>query len=265
MNTGGAVGDFVALEVSDAGVGTIRIDRPNVNALNRGVVREISEAVERASADDVRAVVVWGGESVFAAGADVKEMSRLDAPGVHRYIGDFRTAFSRLERLPKVTIAAVNGVALGGGCELALACDFRWAAEDARLGQPEIALGIMPGAGGTQRLPRLVGLARAKELVYSGRAVRSAEALAIGLVDRVLPAPDVYRVAVEAAERFATGPLLALGAAKRAIQSGVEMDLDVGLTLEQEAFAALFATEDRTIGMTSFLDKGPGRATFVGR
>jgi enoyl-CoA hydratase/carnithine racemase len=259
------VGDFVALEVSDTGVGTIRIDRPKVNALSRGVVGEISDAVERASADDVRAVVVWGGERVFAAGADVKEMSSLDGPGVHHYIGDFQATFTRLERLPKVTIAAVNGVALGGGCELALACDFRWAAEDARLGQPEIALGIIPGAGGTQRLPRLVGLARAKELVYSGRAVRSDEALAIGLVDRVLPASEVYPGAVEAAEGFAAGPLLALRAAKRAIQSGVEMDLDAGLTLEREVFAALFATEDRAIGMTSFLDTGPGRAGFVGR
>jgi enoyl-CoA hydratase/carnithine racemase len=259
------VGDFVALEVTDAGVGTLRIDRPKVNALSREVVREIAEAVERAEADDVGAVVVWGGERVFAAGADVKEMSELDSTAIHRYMEDFHTAFARLERLPKVTIAAVNGYALGGGCELALACDFRWAAEDARLGQPEIALGIMPGAGGTQRLPRLVGLARAKELVYSGRAVRSDEALAIGLADRVLPATEVYPGAVEAAERFARGPLLALAAAKGAMQSGVEMDLDAGLALEHQSFAALFATEDRSIGMTSFLDRGPGRATFVGR
>lgn len=259
------MGDFVAFDVSEAGVGTIRIDRPKVNALSEAVVREIDEAVERAADDGVGAVVVWGGERVFAAGADVKEMSELDSTAILRYIEGFHGAFGRLERLPKVTIAAINGYALGGGCELALACDFRWVAEDARLGQPEIALGIMPGAGGTQRLPRLVGLARAKELVLSGRVVRSDEALGIGLVDRVLAPEEVYPAAVEAAESFARGPKLALAAAKRALQSGVEMDLDAGLALEKQSFAALFATEDRTTGMTSFLEKGPGRARFAGR
>jgi enoyl-CoA hydratase/carnithine racemase len=259
------VGDFVAFEVSEAGVGTIRIDRPKVNALSEAVVREIDEAVGRAAADEVGAVVVWGGERVFAAGGDVKEMSKLDSTAILRCIEGFHAAFTRLERLPKVTIAAVNGVALGGGCELALACDFRWVATDARLGQPEIALGIMPGAGGTQRLPRLVGLARAKELVFSGRPLRSDEALAIGLVDRVLAPEEVYPRALEAAERFARGPRLALAAAKRAMQTGVEMDLDAGLALEKQSFAALFATEDRTTGMTSFLERGPGRAKFAGR
>jgi enoyl-CoA hydratase/carnithine racemase len=259
------VGDFVGFDLSDSGVGTIRIDRPKVNALSAAVVREIDEAVERAAADAVGAVVVWGGERVFAAGADVKEMSELDSTGIHRYIEGFHAAFRRLERLPKVTIAAVNGYAFGGGCELALACDFRWAAEDARLGQPEIALGIMPGAGGTQRLPRLVGLARAKELVFSGRPVRGEEALAIGLVDRVLAPQEVLPGAVEAAERFARGPKIALAAAKRAMQTGVEMELDAGLALEKQSFAALFATEDRMTGMTSFLEKGPGRAKFAGR
>ena len=259
------MGDFVGFDLSDSGVGTIRIDRPRVNALSAAVVREIDKAVERAAADAVEAVVVWGGERVFAAGADVKEMSELDSTGIHRYIEGFHAAFRRLERLPKVTIAAVNGYALGGGCELALACDFRWAAEDARLGQPEIALGVMPGAGGTQRLPRLVGLARAKELVFSGRPVGSEEALAIGLVDRVLAPEEVLPGAVEAAERFARGPKVALAAAKRAMQTGVEMDLDGGLALERQSFAALFATEDAMTGMTSFLEKGPGRAKFAGR
>jgi enoyl-CoA hydratase/carnithine racemase len=258
------VGEFVALEVSEQGVGTIRLDRPKVNALSRALVREIADAVDRAATGGVRALVVWGGERVFAAGADVKEMAELDVVSVYRHIGAYHDAFARLERLPVVTIAAVNGYALGGGCELALACDFRFAADDARLGQPEIALGLMPGAGGTQRLPRLVGVARAKELIYSGRPANAQEALAIGLVDRVLPAGEVYAAAVAAAEGYARGPTVALAAAKQAVQSGLDMDLAGGLLVERQAFASLFATEDCRIGVASFLEKGPGKAAFVG-
>lgn len=258
--------EFVSLEVGNAGVGTIRIDRPKVNALNAQVAREIDAAVDAAHADDhVRAVVVWGGSRVFAAGADVNEMSRLDAVGMYRYIGAFHDVFARLETLPKVTIAAINGYALGGGCELALACDLRVAAKDARLGQPEILLGVIPGAGGTQRLPRLIGRGRAKDLVYSGRFVRAEEALEMGLVDRVVPAEDVLAEAVIMAEGYARGPTLALAAAKRCIQSGADMDLGSGLLLERQAFSALFATEDQRAGMTSFLEQGPGKASFSGR
>jgi enoyl-CoA hydratase/carnithine racemase len=259
------VGEHVALEVSHVGVATIRLDRPKVNALSRAVVEAIGEAVDAAAADEVRSVVVWGGERVFAAGADVKEMASLDVVSTHRYIGVFQDVFTRLERLPKVTIAAVNGYALGGGCELALACDFRFAAADARLGQPEIALGVIPGAGGTQRLPRLVGVPTAKELIFSGRPVGAEEALRIGLVDRVLPAEEVYAAAVESAERYARGPAVALAAAKEAVQTGIEMDLTAGLLVERQAFASLFATQDQRIGMSSFLERGPGKASFVGR
>ena len=258
--------EFVNLEVSDDGVGTIRLDRPPVNALNAQVAREIGDAVDAAEADDaVRAVVVWGGPKVFAAGADIKEMADLDAPSMYRYIGRFQDVFTRLDRLPKVTIAAVNGYALGGGCELALACDLRVCADDAQLGQPEILLGVIPGAGGTQRLPRLVGMGRAKELVYSGRFVKAEEARAIGLVNEVVAADEVYDRARERAARYARGPSVALMAAKQAIAHGLDADLTTGLLIERQAFSALFATEDQRIGMESFVERGPGKAEFTGR
>lgn len=259
------MGEFVDLTVKD-GVGTIRLDRPKMNALNAQVAREIGDAVDRAAADEnVRAVVVWGGERIFAAGADIKEMASKDAVTMYRYIGGFQDVFTRLERLPVVTIAAVNGYALGGGCELALACDLRVAAEDARLGQPEILLGVIPGAGGTQRLPRLVGVGRAKELIYSGRMVEAAEAQTIGLVTEVVASEDVYGRAVEMASGYAAGPTVALQAAKDAIQTGIDLDMSSGLLIERQAFAALFASEDQRIGMDSFVEQGPGKASFVGR
>jgi enoyl-CoA hydratase len=258
--------EFVRFEVSSEGVGTIRLDRPPVNALNEQVAREIDEAVAQARADDkVRAVVVWGGEKVFAAGADIKEMGDRDAVTMYRYIGEFQDVFTRLERLPKVTIAAINGYALGGGCELSMACDLRIAAEDAQLGQPEILLGVIPGAGGTQRLPRLVGVGRAKEIIYSGRFVKAEEALAIGLVNEVVPAAEVYEHALKRATRYAAGPSVALMAAKQVIQNGIDADMTTGLLLERQAFAALFATEDQKVGMETFAKEGPGKAKFTGR
>jgi enoyl-CoA hydratase/carnithine racemase len=260
------VGEFVKLEVADTGVATLRLDRPKLNPLNRQVAVEIGEAVDAAAADEnVRALVVWGGERVFAAGADIKEMGERDAVTMFRYIGFFQDVFTRLDALPVVTIAAINGYALGGGCELALACDFRICAEDSQLGQPEILLGVIPGAGGTQRLPRLIGAGRAKDLIYSGRFVAADEALRIGLVDKVVPAADVYSTALEWAERYAGGPTVALMAAKQAIQKGMDVDLATGLLIERQAFAALFATEDQKIGMTSFVEEGPGKAKFSGR
>lgn len=259
------MGEFVNLEVSD-GVGTIRIDRPKLNPLNQQVSREIGEAVEAAALDDnVGAVVVWGGEKVFAAGADINEMETRDAVSMFRWIARFQDVFTRLERLQKVTIAAINGYALGGGCELALACDFRICAEDSQLGQPEILLGVIPGAGGTQRLPRLVGIGRAKDIIYSGRFVKADEALAIGLVNKVVQGADVYPEALKWAKRYANGPLVALQAAKQAIQNGFDSDMSTGLLLERQGFAALFATEDQKIGMKSFIEEGPGKAKFVGR
>jgi enoyl-CoA hydratase/carnithine racemase len=238
-----------------------------MNALSRQVVQEIAEVAEEAETNpEVKAVVVWGGPKIFAAGADIGEFTAPTSGGGSFDSGKSITeAFISLAEIPKVTIAAINGYALGGGCELAMTCDFRYAADDARLGQPEILLGIIPGAGGTQRLPRLVGVAKAKDIVFTGRRVDAEEALRIGLVDRIYPASDVFDKAVEEAARFAKGPLVALKAAKRAIDKGVDTDLRSGLAIEQEAFIELFATEDARIGVQSFFEKGPGKAEFVGR
>jgi enoyl-CoA hydratase len=180
-------------------------------------------------------------------------------------IAGLQETFNLVEEIPKVTIAAINGYALGGGCELAMCADFRFAAEDARIGQPEILLGIIPGAGGTQRLPRLIGPARAKDLIYSGRHLKAEEARAVGLVDQVFPAEAVYQKAVEAARRYAQGPLVALRAAKVAVNWGARGDVRAGIVLERELFADLFSTEDQKTGMQSLLDQGPGKATFAGR
>ena len=186
------MGEFVRLEVAD-GVGTIRLDRPKMNALNVQVQEEIrAAAAEATERDDVKAVVVYGGERVFAAGADVKEMADMSYTDMVKRSGGLQSAFTAVARIPKPVVAAVTGYALGGGCELALCADVRFAADDAVLGQPEILLGIIPGAGGTQRLTRLVGPSRAKDIIFTGRFVKADEALAIGLVDRVVPAEPVY-------------------------------------------------------------------------
>ena len=259
------MGEFVRLEVED-GVGTIRLDRPPMNALNRQVQGELrAAAIEATGRADVRAVVIYGGEKVFAAGADIKEMVHADHAEMVERAGPLQAAFDELARIPKPVVAAVTGYALGGGCELALTADFRVCGDNAKLGQPEILLGVIPGAGGTQRLARLIGPARAKDLVFTGRFVGAEEALRIGLVDRVIAPDDVHTAAVEMARQFVTGPALALRAAKAAIDGGLDGDLASGLRLESTLFASLFATEDRTIGMTSFVEKGPGKAEFVGR
>jgi enoyl-CoA hydratase/carnithine racemase len=237
-----------------------------MNALNTQVQEEIRAAAYEASdRDDVKAVVVYGGEKVFAAGADIKEMAEMSYTDMVRRSGKLQSAFTAVAKIPKPVVAAVTGYALGGGCELALCADVRFAADNAVLGQPEILLGVIPGAGGTQRLTRLVGPSKAKDIVFSGRFVPAEEALAIGLVDRVLPADQVYDEAVAWARQFAGAATYALRAAKECIDRGLEVDLDTGLELERQQFAALFATEDRTIGMESFVENGPGKARFVGR
>ena len=260
-----ATREFVRLEVAD-GVATMRLDRPKMNALNVQVQEEIRAAAHEATErDDVKAVVVWGGERVFAAGADVKEMADMSYTDMVKRSGGLQSAFSAVARIPKPVVAAVNGYALGGGCELALCADIRIAADDATLGQPEILLGIIPGAGGTQRLTRLVGPSRAKDLIFTGRFVRADEALAIGLVDRVVPAAEVYDAAVAWAGQFSNAASYAVRAAKETIDRGLEVDLETGLEIERQQFAALFATEDRAIGMQSFVEQGPGKAAFVAR
>ena len=259
------MGELVRLEVED-GIGTIRIDRPKMNALDAQAQEEIREAAGEASVrDDVRAVVLYGGERVFAAGADIKEMAAKSYTDMVDHSGRLQAAFTAVARIPKPVVAAVTGYALGGGCELALCADVRIAGESATFGQPEILLGIIPGAGGTQRLTRLVGPSKAKDLIYTGRFVKAPEALDIGLADRVVPDDQVYAEALAWAGQFRSAASYALRAAKEAVDRGLEVDIDTGLEIERVQFAALFATEDRATGMRSFMEEGPGKARFQGR
>jgi enoyl-CoA hydratase/carnithine racemase len=254
---------YVSVQRRDDGVALIRLDRPKANALSLALLSELEEAARGLHVDPPGAVVLWGGERIFAAGADISEFGGPDE--ARRVGGHIRAALDALAAVPRATIAAVNGYALGGGCELTLACDFRVAADNAHFGQPEILLGIIPGGGGTQRLPRLIGTSRAKDLVLSGRQVGAEEALRIGLVDRVVPAADVIDTALAWAAEFSRGPLVAHAYAKQAIDEGLEGPLSAGLDLEHEFFGRVFATEDAGIGVRSFLEHGPGRAEFLGR
>ena len=257
--------EFVTLQVED-GVGTIRLDRPKMNAIDEQLYREVrAAAMQAAERTDVRAVVLYGGERTFAAGADIKAMAQLSGDTMVAWGRELTDSFSTVARLPKPVIAAVTGYALGGGYELALCADFRVLGTNAKVGQPEILLGVIPGAGGTQRLARLVGPAKAKDLVFTGRHIGAEEALEMGLADAVVPDDEVYPTAVAMARRFAAGPPLALAAAKRAIDEGLDGTLSAGLELESRLFAELFDTEDQQNGMRSFLEHGPGKATFTGR
>jgi enoyl-CoA hydratase/carnithine racemase len=257
------VGEFVKLEIT-GGIGTIRLDRPPMNPLNTQVQEELRTAAQAAAGnDEVKAVIVYGGEKVFAAGADIAEFTEQTYQDMVVRAGNLSSAFDSVARIPKPVVAAITGYALGGGCELALACDWRVVAEDAKLGQPEIKLGLIPGAGGTQRLARLVGPARAKDLIFSGRMVDAEEALRIGLADRVAPAAEVYDTAVRMVQPYVTGPTLALRAAKQAVDAGLSLDLASGLALESQLFAGLFATDDRLEGTKAFIEKR--KPTFTGR
>ncbi|GAA3014834.1 enoyl-CoA hydratase/isomerase family protein [Actinokineospora diospyrosa] len=259
------MGEFVSLEVED-GIGTIRLNRPPMNAINRQLQAELRVAAQEAgSRSDVRAVIVYGGPKVFAAGADVKEFAEMSYTDIADYAPELSASITTVARLPKPTVAAITGYALGGGYELALACDRRIAGDNAKVGQPEVLLGLIPGAGGTQRLARLIGPSRAKDIVYTGRFVEAAEALAIGLVDEVVAPDDVYAAARRWAGQFSHAASRALAAAKAAIDTGLDTGLTSGLAAETNLFAALFATEDRTTGLRSFLENGPGKARFDGR
>ncbi|MFD4568125.1 enoyl-CoA hydratase/isomerase family protein [Streptomyces sp. NPDC058475] len=253
----------VHLEVAE-GVGTIRLDRPPMNALDVATQDRLKELAEEATRRaDVRAVVVYGGEKVFAAGADIKEMQAMDHAAMVVRSRALQDSFTAVARIPKPVVAAVTGYALGGGCELALCADYRIAADNAKLGQPEILLGLIPGAGGTQRLSRLIGPSKAKDLIFTGRMVKADEALTLGLVDRVVPADEVYTAAHAWAAKLAQGPAIALRAAKESIDAGLETDIETGLAIERNWFAGLFATEDRERGMRSFVEEGPGKAKFL--
>ncbi|NRQ37906.1 enoyl-CoA hydratase/isomerase family protein [Nonomuraea sp. NN258] len=257
------MGEFVSIEVADQ-IATIRLDRPKMNALNGQVQREIAEAARAVDTDpQVQAVIIYGGEKVFAAGADIKEMADMSYADMSTHSRTLQACFTAVAQIGKPVIAAITGYALGGGCELALCADFRVAGESAKLGQPEILLGIIPGAGGTQRLPRLIGPSRAKDLIFTGRHVPAAEALALGLVDRVVPDEQVYTAALEWAATFVGGPTVALRAAKQAVDQGLEVDLDTGLEIERLQFSGLFATDDAKTGMRAFAEKT--KPKFTGR
>ncbi len=258
------MGELVKLDVAD-GIGTILLNRPPVNALNDQVTEEIAAAARAADASgEIRAVIIYGGEKVFAAGADIKDMAEASYAEMANRSGRLQEAMALVAGIGKPVVAAITGYALGGGLELALSADFRVAGEGARLGQPEILLGVIPGAGGTQRLSRLVGPAKAKDIIFSGRMVKAAEAHAIGLADLVVPDDAVYAAAQDMMKRYVNGPALALRAAKQAIDQGLGVDLGTGLEIERAHFAALFGTGDQRAGMRSFLDNGPGQATFTG-
>ncbi|HEX7463003.1 MAG TPA: enoyl-CoA hydratase-related protein [Dermatophilaceae bacterium] len=257
--------DLVRLEV-EGGIGTIRLERPPMNALNAEMQDALHlAAVEASARRDVSAVILYGGEKVFAAGADIKEMQTMSYTDMVDRSAALQAAFTAVARIPKPTVAAVTGYALGGGCELALTCDFRVAGDNAKFGQPEVLLGVIPGAGGTQRLSRLIGPSRAKDIIFAGRFVAAEEALRIGLVDEVVAPEDVYAAARRRVERYVGGPAYAIRAAKEAIDRGLEVDLVTGLEIERMQFSGLFATHDRAIGMASFVEHGPGKAEFEGR
>ena len=253
---------LVRLDVDD-GVGVVRLDRPPANAISLQLGLDLLDALREAgSRDDVGAIVLWGGPKLLAAGADIKEMVDHGPDEIRKQVGALGDACDLLEALPKLSIAVITGFALGGGFELSLACDLRYAAQDATVGQPEVAIGVMPGAGGTQRMTWLAGLAVARDLTYTGRQIGADEAKALGLVDRVFPADEVFDAAVRDARGFARGPRGALAAAKEALREAVRTPGAAGIAREKELFIALFGTPDQREGMRAFIEKRP--PTFQG-
>ncbi len=238
-------------------VATIQLNRPPVNALNRKLFEELNQVLDQIEYDDeVKAVIIAGsGEKAFAAGADITEMANLDAAGMAKMNAVSRKAFDKLEQLSKPVIAAVNGLALGGGCELALCCDFRICSENTRFGLPEITLAIIPGGGGTQRLQRLIGQAKAKELLYFGDMIGARDAEQIGLVHKVVSLEQLQETCREWAARLAAKPGVAMRMMKTAVNAGAQLDLNNALTLEAVCFGNVFTTEDRLEGMKAFMEK----------
>lgn len=242
----------------EGAVGVLTLNRPEVyNCLNLETLFTLRRLIAEIDADrEIRAVIVTGaGEKAFCSGADLKERRTMTDLQVQLYIRTIRDTFSELERLPKPVIAAINGVALGGGTELALACDLRVMSESAQMGLTETSLGIIPGAGGTQRLPRLIGKGKAKELIFTARRVHAEEALAIGLVNRTTPPDQVMASALALAEEMAANAPLALAQAKFAIDYGMEADLATGLAVESSAYQVLIPTRDRLEGLEAFREK----------
>ncbi len=256
------MGEFVTVTTDEHGVATLRLDRPPMNALNRQIWGELGEAAaECTTNDDIRAVVLWGGPKIFAAGADIKQMKQMSFTEFFASGTELQDALKALQRIPKVVIAAVNGYALGGGLELALACDLRVAADDSVLGLPEITLGMIPGSGGTQRLAHLVGLSRAKDAILRGRRISADEALQWGLVAEVVPLADLDRRTTEIALELASKPPLALKVAKRVLNLAYDAPLHVGLELEGLAYGLLRSTDDFAEGVAAFTERRPPNYT----
>ncbi len=246
--------EYVDVNV-DGAVALIRMDRPPMNALSDVFGQELKSAFVQCEDPSIRAVVVTG-QPHFAAGADINDFKKtFDSGGKEGTASTLLEAIRILENLAKPTIAAVHGYALGGGCELSLGCDFRYMADDAKVGQPEILLGIIPGAGGTQRLQRVIGFQKAKELIYTGRQVGAEEGLAIGYADKVAPSDELLDLALSDAAAWAAGPTAALAAAKRALADGRGLPLEDALAVEQEAFGISMTTDDAVEGVNAFIEK----------
>ena len=254
--------ELVLVDNPAAGVVVLTLNSPKVNALSTAMLLRIHSVVTSAQLQEAHAVIITGGDRLFAAGAEISEFGGPDEANT---IGrQFHTTLNAVAALPAFTIAAISGYALGGGCELAMACDYRIASSKAVFGQPEILLGIIPGGGGTQRLPRLVGPSRAKELMMTGRQVKSDEALRIGLADEVVEPDQLMARAHELAQSIAGGAAQASRIIKRVVDAGMNTTLENALALEIDAFVEVFGTQDSQIGVKSFLENGPGKATFTG-
>lgn len=256
--------ETIIVEIEE-GIAVLTLNRPAVlNALNDKMFYELGEAATTLAADpSVRVLIITGGDKVFAAGADIGQMASSSAVDVTTSDNPSHRAFNLIENLPQPVIAAIAGYALGGGCELTLAADIRIAADNAQFGLPEIKLGILPGGGGTQRLPRLIGTGKAKELIFSGDFINAEEAMRIGLVNKVVAADQLLAEAKKMAKRFADRGAVALRLAKSSVNEGLRMDLEAGLKYEHQCFSLLFATEDQKEGMKAFLEKR--QAKFQGR
>jgi enoyl-CoA hydratase/carnithine racemase len=255
--------NLVLLERRADGVAVVTLNHPKVNALSQALLAELREVALDLTSNPAGAVVITGGERLFAAGADISEFGGVEEGA--RITRGFHEALDAVAAIPRFVIGAISGYALGGGCELALACDYRIGGEKAVLGQPEVLLGIFPGGGGTQRLPRLVGPSRAKEIMITGRQVRSEEALRIGLLDEVVPNEQLHERAFALAAEVAKGARQAQALTKAAVDRGLDVSLADGLLIERTLFAEVFATDDSQIGVKSFLEHGPGKASFTGR
>lgn len=240
------------------GIATITINRPKaLNALNQATVSELKDVVEKIAADKaIKVVIITGaGAKSFVAGADIKEMASKNAAEGREW-GQFgQNVFTEIENLPQPVIAAINGFALGGGCELSCACDIRYAAENAKFGQPEVGLGITPGFGGTQRLARLVGPGMAKQLIYTAKNIKADEAMRIGLVNAVYPLEELMPAAEKLATTIAKNAPIAVRACKKAINDGLQVDMDAAVVIEEKLFGSCFETEDQKEGMGAFLEK----------